>query len=263
MGHTSPMAYIGIRRLLWRYVVLVHTTATQLVVVAPGCGGKAAQGDGLSAPGGSAGSGGTVQEPSSCVEPPAAPVIDYQPTCSTFIPALAPTEVTFVDQTADAGTGLVGHRFRSTEDCGFDVVISLPRLKFAADEQTYEMSTWWLSSMGLTELVTVILRRSGDRALLLGVAASGSTYGFNALASPLAVTQNGPVCADSAESGVNEQVVELDGVALPCENETATPWLRVCRDGGTQYRMVDFPAPLDSTTAPAVLGAAELLRVTN
>jgi hypothetical protein len=255
------MAFIGIRCLLRRYAVLAKTTATLLVVVALGCGGKAVQGDGLSAQGGSAGSGGTAQEPSSCVVPPAAPVIDYQPTCSTFIPSLAPTEVVFVEQTTDAGTGIVGHRFRSTKDCGFDVVISLPRLKFAADEQPYEMSTWWLRSSGLTDLLSVILRRSGDRALLLGVAASGSTYEFNTLASPLAVTQNGPVCADSAEMGVNEQVVELDGVALPCENETATPWLRLCSDSGTQYRMVDFPAPLDSTTVPAVLGSAELLSV--
>lgn len=242
--------------LMLAHSALAQATTTFLCISALGCGGKAVQAEG------SAGTIGSAHEPSGCVQLPAAPVIDFQSTCDSFIPSLSPSEVIFVERSIDASAGLVGHRFRSTKDCGFDVVISLPRLKFDADEQPYELSTWWLRTSFVTDLLVVILRRAGDRSLLLGVATSGSTFEFNSLASPLAVTLNGPGCTDSAESGVQEQVVELEGVALPCENDAAMPWLRLCRDGDTRYRMVDYPAQLDSTTVPAVLGDAKFVSVT-
>jgi hypothetical protein len=131
--------------------------------------------------------------------------IALQITCSSFVPALAPYDVVFVDSaiTGPAGSRVVSHRFRATGSCGFDVVISLPNLQFAADDQPYQMSVWWSQSMntGAVDLLAIVLRRSGSWDALLAVAAPGSVDLLNFLVSPLAVTLDGPVCTDPAQAG--------------------------------------------------------------
>jgi hypothetical protein len=130
----------------------------------------------------------------SCSFLPADPSIATQITCSSFIPALAPYEIVFVEQTTSGppGNQVVAHRFRATAACGFDVVISLPNLRFAADDQPYQMSVWWLQSAGKVSLLAIAIRRSLSGPVLLGVAAPESADLLNFIVSPLAVTLNGP-----------------------------------------------------------------------
>jgi hypothetical protein len=191
----------------------------------------------------------------------APPIIDFQKTCAAFVPALAPYEVTFVERTSvdAAGTRMMGHRFRtSSADCGFDVVISLPGLEFAADTTPYELSIWWIQGSVPLGMVALVLRRPDIRQpVLLGVASAGSASLMNNLVAPLAVTLNGPVCTEPG--GLARQVLERDGVPLTCADEASSLGLRLCNDGSTTYRMVDYPGRPGTEAVPAIFGASDLL----
>jgi hypothetical protein len=224
-------------------------TIVVLVGLLAACGGKTNHDDGPSAEGGSGGA--------SCTDAPAPPSVDFEQTCDAFVPSLGPSQVTFVEQ-ASVG-GAVAHRFRETLDCGFDVVISLPGAQFAADAQPYELSTWWIMGSVPTGLLVVVLRRPDDRSVLLGVATAGSVSQLNGLVDPLAVTLRGPLCDESAPYGPVRQVLEQDGVPLPCEDDSVSPGLLRCTDGTAAYRLIDYPGQPGSEVGPAVFGAADLL----
>jgi hypothetical protein len=200
---------------------------------------------------------------SSCSFSPADATIAVQITCSSFIPALAPYEVVFVDSTVGgpAGSQVVAHRFRATAACGFDVVISLPNLQFAADDQPYQMSVWWLQSAntGAVDLLAIVMRRSLSGPVLLGVAASGSTDLLNFLVSPLAVTLDGPACTDPAQAGNTGQIIDNNNAPLSCEDEAGGHSLRLCQDGSSTFRMVAYRGSPDSTDLAGVFGASDLL----
>ena len=200
---------------------------------------------------------------SSCSFSPADATIAVQITCSSFIPALAPYEVVFVDSTdtGPAGNQVVAHRFRATAACGFDVVISLPNLQFAADDQPYQMSVWWLQSAntGAVNLLAIVIRRPLSGPVLLGVAASGSTDLLNFLISPLAVTLDGPACTDPAQAGNTSQILDNNGAPLSCEDEAGGHSLRLCQDVSSTYRMVAYRGSPDSTEPAGVFGASDLL----
>jgi hypothetical protein len=197
----------------------------------------------------------------SCSFLPADPSITTQITCSSFIPALAPYQIVFVEQTTSGppGNQVVAHRFRATAACGFDVVISLPNLKFAADDQPYQMSVWWLQSAGKVSLLAIAIRRSLSGPVLLGVAAPESADLLNFLASPLAVTLNGPACTDPAQAGNTSQILEDNDAALSCDDEAGGYALRLCHDGNSAYRMVAYHGLPDSADLPAVFGASDSL----
>jgi hypothetical protein len=194
---------------------------------------------------------------------PAEATIALKVTCSSFIPALAPYEVVFVDSTVTgpAGNQVVAHRFRATASCGFDVVVSLPNLQFAADDQPYQMSVWWLQNTNTraVDLLAIVVRRSLSGPVLLGVAASGSTDLLNFLVSPLAVTMDGPACTDPAQAGNTSQILEDNGAALSCEDEAGGYSLRLCQDGDSTYRMVAYRGSPDSTDLAGVFGASDPL----
>jgi hypothetical protein len=197
----------------------------------------------------------------SCSFLPADPSIATQITCSSFIPALAPYQIVFVEQTTSGppGNQVVAHRFRATAACGFDVVISLPNLKFAADDQPYQMSVWWLQSAGKVSLLAIAIRRSLSGPVLLGVAAPESADLLNFLVSPLAVTLNGPACTDPAQAGNTSQILEDNDAALSCDDEADVYALRLCHDGNSAYRMVAYHGLPDSADLPAVFGASDSL----
>jgi hypothetical protein len=197
----------------------------------------------------------------SCPQVPPAPGIDFEPTCATFIPALSPTNVFFVERSSivDGGTAMQAHRFRSLDPCGFDAVISLPGVAFAADADPYQLSTWWVSGGGSTGLLAVVLRRPGAGAVLLAVGLAASADLMNDLVAPLAVTLQGPACEDSSSDGRARQVLERSGVPLSCEDESGPSALRRCDDGSAAYRLVDYPGRPFADQRPAVFGALSLL----
>ncbi len=211
--------------------------------------------DGTKAPGGAMAT--------TCSALPVDPSIAFQETCSSFIPPLGNEEVVFVGQTTSGppGNQVVAHRFRATASCGFDFVVSLPNLQFAADNQPYQMSEWWSQSANTGEvgLLAVVLRRSQPGAVLLGVAVPGSADQLNFLVSPLAVTMNGPACTDPAQAGDTSQILEDNDAPLSCEDEGGGYGLRLCHDGDSAYRLVAYRGSPDSTALPAVLGASDLL----
>jgi hypothetical protein len=211
--------------------------------------------DGTKAPGGATAT--------TCSILPVDPSIAFQETCSSFIPPLGNEEVVFVGQTTSGppGNQVVAHRFRATASCGFDFVVSLPNLQFAADNQPYQMSEWWSQSANTGEvgLLAVVLRRSQPGAVLLGVAVPGSADQLNFLVSPLAVTMNGPVCTDPAQAGDTSQILEDNDAPLSCEDEAGGDALRLCHDGDSAYRLVAYRGSPDSTALPAVFGASDLL----
>ena len=200
---------------------------------------------------------------SSCSFLPADATIALQITCSSFVPALAPYEVVFVDSTVagPAGNQVVAHRFRATAACGFDVVVSLPNLQFAADDQPYQMSVWWLqnASTRAVDLLAIVIRRSLSGPVLLAVAAPGNTDLLNFLVSPLAVTLDGPACTDPAQAGNTSQILDINSAPLSCEDEAGGYSLRLCRDGDSIYRMVAYRGSPDSTALPGAFGASDLL----
>ena len=204
---------------------------------------------------------------SSCSFSPAGAPIAVQITCTSFVPALAPYEVVFVDRTVTgpAGNQVVVHRFRTTAACGFDVVISLPNLQFAADDQPYQMSVWWLQSAntGAVNLLAIVIRRSLSGPVLLGVAASGSTDLLNFLISPLSVTLDGPACTDPAQAGNTSQILDNNGAPLSCEDEAGGYSLRLCHDVISTYRMVAYRGSPDSTDLAGAFGASDLLAPIN
>ena len=198
---------------------------------------------------------------SSCSVLPAEPSIAIEITCPSFIPALAPYEVVFVGQTTTGtpSNQVVAHRFRATASCGFDVVVSVPNLKFAADDQPYQMSVWWLQSAGKVGLLAIAIRRSLSGPVLLGVAAPESADLLNFLVSPLAVTLNGPTCTDPAQAGKTSQILEGANAPLSCDDERNGDALRLCHDGNSAYRMVAYRDSPDSTDLPAVFGSSDSL----
>lgn len=217
--------------------------------------------DGTTSTGGTKAPGGAMA--TTCSVLPVDPSIAFQKTCSSFIPSLGNDEVVFVGQTTSGlpGDQVVAHRFRATASCGFDFVVSLPNLQFAADNQPYQMSKWWLQSANTGEvgLLAVVLRRSQPGAVLLGVAVPGSADQLNFLVSPLAVTMNGPVCTDPAQAGNTSQILESNDAPLSCEDEAGGYALRLCHDGDSAYRLVAYRGSPDSTALPAVFGASDLL----
>jgi hypothetical protein len=227
---------------------------------AAGAGGTSSVG-GTTGAGGTQAMGGAMATTSSCSFLPADPSIATQITCSSFIPALAPYQIVFVEQTTSGppGNQVVAHRFRATAACGFDVVISLPNLKFAADDQPYQMSVWWLQSAGKVSLLAIAIRRSLSGPVLLGVAAPESADLLNFLVSPLAVTLNGPACTDPAQAGNTSQILEDNDAALSCDDEADVYALRLCHDGNSAYRMVAYHGLPDSADLPAVFGASDSL----
>ena len=227
---------------------------------AAGAGGTSSVG-GTTAAGGTQATGGTMATTLSCSFLPADPSIATQITCSSFIPALAPYEIVFVEQTTSGppGNQVVAHRFRATAACGFDVVISLPNLRFATDDQPYQMSVWWLQSAGTVSLLAIAIRRSLSGPVLLGVAAPESADLLNFIVSPLAVTLNGPACTDPAQAGNTSQILEDNDAALSCDDETGGYGLRLCHDGNSAYRMVAYHGLPDSAELPAVFGASDSL----
>jgi hypothetical protein len=234
-----------------------------------GAGGNAGTG-GTAGIGGSTGTGGSAAYDGGAgtgsgdagvnCSAPAPPSIVFQKACAAFVPALMPYEVTFVERTSvdAAGTRMMAHRFRTSSTvCGFDVVISLPGLELAADAAPYELSTWWIQGSVPLGLLAVVLRRPGNRSVLLSVANAGSASLMNNLVAPLAVTLNGPVCAKPG--GLARQVLERAGVPLACADEAGFPGLRLCNDGSTTYRMVDYPGQPGTEDVPAIFGASDLL----
>ena len=217
--------------------------------------------DGTMSTGGTKAPGGATA--TTCSALPVDPSIAFQKTCSSFIPSLGNDEVVFVGQTTSGlpGNQVAAHRFRATASCGFDFVISLPNLQFAADNQPYQMSKWWSQNANTGEvgLLAVVLRRSQPGAVLLGVAVPGSADLLNFLVSPLAVTLNGPVCTNPAQAGNTSQILESNGALLPCEDEAGGYALRLCHDGDSGYRLVAYRGSPDSTALPAVFGASDLL----
>ena len=227
---------------------------------AAGAGGTSS-GGGTTGAGGTQATGGAMATTLSCSFLPADPSITTQITCSSFIPALAPYQIVFVEQTTSGppGNQVVAHRFRATAACGFDVVISLPNLKFAADDQPYQMSVWWLQSAGKVSLLAIAIRRSLSGPVLLGLAAPESADLLNFLVSPLAVTLNGPACTDPAQAGNTSQILEDNDAALSCDDEADVYALRLCHDGNSAYRMVAYHGLPDSADLPAVFGASDSL----
>jgi hypothetical protein len=212
-----------------------------------GTGGASGTG-GSDGPFGTGGGGGELF----CASP-LPPTLDLEVTCASFVPALAPSEVAFVEHAEVAG--MQGHRFRSTSDCGFDVVIALPNVDFVADDAPYEMSTWWVQGAGPLGLLAVVLRRPGEAAPLLAIAADGELDTLNRLLDPLAVRLDGPPC--DATRAVVGPVLVRDESPLACED--AGGEARICHDGDVAYRLTSYPAPPESTDVPAVLGNAELM----
>jgi hypothetical protein len=203
--------------------------------------------------GGASSSGGSGTSGFSACESPEPAIIDFERTCDSFIPSLAPTQATFVEKTIVGG--MQAHRFRAADDCGFDLVLSLPQLEFVADSQPYELSTWWIQGNVPLGVLVAIVRRPGDPMPLLAVADAGSVDLLNGLLDPLAVSLNGPQCP-AAMSLVQPQLTR-DAAPLPCEDEA--PGLRVCHDGLVDYYLVDYAGPMDSLELPAVMGDAALL----
>jgi len=227
-------------------------------------GGSASAGGATSVGGSTAIGGNTATSETtatSCSVLPAEPTITFQKTCSSYVPSLGNSEVVFVDQTTTGSPGnqIVAHRFRATASCGFDVVISLPDLHFAADNQPYQMSQWWLQSANTGEvgLLAIVLRRSLGGAVLLAVAAAGSADLLNFLVSPLAVTMNGPICTNPVQAGNTSQILEINDAPLSCADEAGGNALRLCHDGDQAYRMVAYPGSPDSTELAVVFGASD------
>ena len=212
---------------------------------APGAGGTAGTG-GLEGIGG--GGGGELF----CASPPV-PNLALEVTCSTFVPALAPSEVVFVESRDVAG--LRAHRFRSTSDCGFDVVLSLPNLEVLADDAPYEMSTWWVQGSAPLGLLAVVLRRTGDSTPLLAVAADGELTTLNLLLAPLSIAMSGPPC--DAAGYLVHPVLLRDDSPLPCEEPAGDDV--ICHDGAIDYRLLSYLAAPDSGDVPAILGNADLV----
>lgn len=232
------------------------------LVRSQGADGSSSEG-GTTIPDGSAATRETAAPASSCSTQPEEPGITVQKTCSSFVPPLGPDEVVFVDQTTSGPPGkrVVAHRFRATAACGFDFVVSLPNLRFAADDQPYQMSQWWLqnANTGELSLLAVVLRRQQSRDVLLGVAVAESAFELNSLVRPLSMTMNGPACTDPARANSTSQILESNGSPLFCEDEVDGYALRLCRDGASAYRMVAYSGSPDSTALPVVFGASDLL----
>jgi hypothetical protein len=226
-----------------RFVGLLGLALTTLA-----CGGKSDESAHESSAAGGTGTSGS----SVCVSPEPA-IIDFERTCDSFIPALAPTRATFVEKTTVGSRQ--AHRFRASDDCGFDLVLALPHLEFVADAEPYELSTWWIQGNVPLGVLVAIVRRPGDAMPLLAVADAGSVDLLNGLLDPLAVSQSGPQCPDAVDL-VQSQLTR-DAAPLACEDEA--PGLRVCHDGLVDYRLVDYAGPMDSSTQPAVMGEATLL----
>ncbi len=218
---------------------------------------------GTTSPDGNASTQETMATTSSCSILPVNPSITFQKTCPSFVPSLGNDEVVFVDQTTSGppGNQVVAHRFRATAACGFDFVVSLPNLQFAADDQPYQVSKWWLqnANTGETGLIAIVIRRQLAGAVLLGVAVAESAFELNSLVRPLAVTLNGPACTDPARANSTSQILESNGTPLSCEDEADGHALRLCRNGASAYRMVAYSGSPDSTALPAVFGASDLL----
>lgn len=219
-----------------------------------GCGGQVESDRGIEGEAGTDGLGDLV--PCPALVPP---LIEFEPTCDEFVPALGPTMVGFVERTTTSASSnrIAVHRFSALAECGFDVLISLPDATLAADEAPYEMSTWWSWSGGLYSLPAVVLRRPGDRTPLLGVATEGSLDLLDALVGELAVAMRGPPC-DIADAAPVKPVLTREDAPLSCTDEAPRP-LRLCHDGSTDYHLLSYSGLPDSTTVPAVFGAAALL----
>jgi hypothetical protein len=227
-----------------------------------GSGGAVNVGGAGNGAGGTGGTTGIGGDAAATCSAPAPPSIVFEKACAAFVPALMPYEVTFVERTSIdvAGSRMMAHRFRTTSstNCGFDVVISLPGLAFAADAAPYELSVWWIQGSVPLGMLAVVLRRAGNRAVLLSVASAGSVWNMNNLLTPLAVTLDGPACAIPGGQK-NRQVVERDGAPLACADEAGG--LRLCNDGTATYRMVDYPGQPAADDVPAIFGAGDLLTV--
>jgi hypothetical protein len=198
---------------------------------------------------------------SSCASAPAAPGSDYQQTCPSYVHQLGGIRLLHVGDstTGDGANRIVAQRFRATSDCGFDVVISLPGLRFAADDQPYDMSTWWDVGPNGTSFAALIFWRGDFSSPLFALAGPEGVEYLNLLLAPLAISSAGPACTDPAQAGNTSQIITKDGSPLPCEDEDGARSLRLCHDGDKTYRMVAYRGAPDATALPAVLGASDLL----
>jgi hypothetical protein len=182
---------------------------------------------------------------------PLAPTLDVEVTCASFVPALMPSEVVFVERTEVAGAQ--AHRFRSTSDCGFDVVLTLPNLVFVADDAPYEMSTWWIQGSVPLGLLAVVLRRAGDPAPLLALAADDQLDLLNGLIAPLSIRLSGPPCGTA---GLVHPALLRDESPLPCE---VTGENVICDADDIAYLLTTYFALPGSTDVPAMLADADLV----
>jgi hypothetical protein len=201
---------------------------------------------------------------SSCSFSPAAPSIEFQATCASYRAGTLEfgVQVALVELSISGppGNRAVMHRFRSLSSCGYDMVITLPNLRLAVDDQPYDISKWWWSaSDGGSALVAVVLWRGQPMVEALAVAVPGHVDELAFLIDPLVVSQRGPPCTAPAQTGNASQVLDKDGAPLSCEDEEGGVGLRLCQDDATTYRIVAYPGATDTTSAPAVFGLSALL----
>jgi hypothetical protein len=203
---------------------------------------------------------GDILTASSCTYRPANPGIEFDPTCASYVPSLGDGELVHVEEeiTGSPGDQVSHHRFRSTEACGFDVVIGLPNLRFVADDQPYHQSKWWLTDANGTSLIATVLWRSSPSEPLLAVATVGNVDVLNLLLAPRSVSLDGPDCTDPGQAGNRSQALEDNGGAVECDDEAGTS-NRVCRDGDSVFRMLVYSGSPQSASPAAVIGAQDLL----
>lgn len=277
------MWFLGVRVPHRRCLVSRFLFALVLLGALPSCGGKVvhradgtagtdnmgmAGADGMGVAGadgmGMAGSGGDdSQSAPLCTKVTTPPTITFERTCAGYTPSLGPTEVEFVEltQSTVAGETVFQHRFRATEACGFDAIVSMPEVRFLGDSAPYSMNTWWLSdASGTTSLVAIALRRAFDSPVLLGVATATWLDSLNSLVAPLAVELSDDGCLGSSNPDFRKPFITRNDAPLQCTDESNWRGLRLCQDDLSSFRVLNYLGVPGLNTHPAVFGDAELLQ---
>jgi hypothetical protein len=188
------------------------------------------------------------------------PLLTLDNVCTSFVPDLGGETLTFVEQTEATGSDNVitsTYRFRAQLDCGFDLLVSLPGLQFAADTTTsYQAGMWWIQGGSASLGIASVNLDLGELVVSDDTESGQPSSIDDTLPATVGWQLSGPLCAGS--STMLSQVLEnvTTNASLPCQDETGPVPTRLCQEGATTYRMLVF----DSLDV-GIYGTSNLLTV--
>lgn len=189
----------------------------------------------------------------------APPTFSVEPACSGFTPTLGSAfSMELVERVVvrDGASQWLEHRFRADADtfqCGFDVVLRLDRLTFAALGDRFDGTVWWIEGSGPLNTLTLVLR-SADRLKLAVATAGNATLLVNV--SPYEVSLTDDVCRGTP---TKKAALLENGVSLNCEIDAGDGIFERCSSDADVFRTVPYFVPR-SQEPPTVIADAALLQ---